>query len=63
MIKFTGALAHDNASGREYTPRGVIWIRKDAIIAYYDHTILLQGHKIRVMETLEEIQKRVRDNE
>ena len=58
---FQGAAMEIDDDGRitQYTPRGEIVINVGRINAYYDHTILTGGHKIRVMETLEEIRKRL----
>jgi len=64
MIKFTGAsvTVGDNDE-REYRARGPIWLRVEAIVGYYDHTVLVGGHKIRVMETAEQIGRMVREHE
>jgi hypothetical protein len=43
-----------------YVPRGEIVVNVGLINAVYDHTILTGGHKIRVMETLEEIRRKIR---
>ena len=43
----------------DYSPRGEIMINVAQICAFYDHTIMTDGHKIRVMEDLETIKKRL----
>lgn len=57
FIEFEGAMASvdEDTNKLEYTPRGPIWIQAGHIGAYYDHTILLFGNKIRVMETAAQI--------
>lgn len=60
MFKFEGAASRETEQGREYSPRGPIWLRAEKIVGFYDHTVLVEGHKIRVMETAEEIQKKLR---
>jgi uncharacterized protein YlzI (FlbEa/FlbD family) len=42
-----------------YSPWDTIVVNMDQIGAAYDHTIVIMGHKIRVMESLEEIMKRI----
>ena len=42
-----------------YIPRGDVMVNTVRIDACYDHTILIGGHKIRVMETLEEIRRKI----
>ncbi len=61
MVRFEGAtMTLDDEGNREYTPRGPIWINCHEIAAFYDHTILTGIHKIRVMESADEIQKKLR---
>ena len=50
MIKFKGA----TKDGDDFTERGPVWINPARICAIYDHTILVDGYKIRVMETAKE---------
>ncbi|MBR3333147.1 MAG: hypothetical protein IKG23_02545 [Clostridia bacterium] len=50
-IEFRGA----TKNGDQYTDRGPIWINPALIAGFYDHTILVEGNQIRVMETAEEI--------
>ena len=59
--QFMGASTEIDDDGKilEYTPRGKVLINVARINAIYDHTILTGGHKIRVMETLEEIRRKI----
>lgn len=50
MILFKGA----TKDGDDFTERGPVWINPARICAIYDHTILVDGYKIRVMETAKE---------
>ena len=56
LIEFQGASRDDLG---QYSERGAIWINPAQVSAIYDHTILLDGHKIRVMETEPEIIKKL----
>ena len=58
---FQGALTNIDDEGKiiEYVPRGEVVINIAQICAFYDHTIITNGHKIRVMEDLETIKKRL----
>ena len=56
LIEFQGA-SRDELG--QYSERGAIWINPARVSAIYDHTILLDGHKIRVMETADEIIKKL----
>jgi uncharacterized protein YlzI (FlbEa/FlbD family) len=42
-----------------YSPWDTIVVNMDQIGAAYDHTIVIMGHKIRVMESLDEIMERI----
>jgi hypothetical protein len=59
---FEGASTEIDDDGKiiGYVPRGEIVVNVGLINAVYDHTILTGGHKIRVMETLEEIRRKIR---
>ena len=60
FIKFTGAHMETEDNGRvTYSPWDVIVVNMEQICAVYDHTIVIMGHKIRVMESLEEIMERI----
>lgn len=60
FAKFRGAKMYTDDDGiPHYEPWDDIVINVAQIGAYYDHTIMVMGHKIRVMETLEEIRKKV----
>lgn len=62
FVTIMGAAIEIDDDGKivEYTPRGEVVINVGRINAIYDHTILTAGHKIRVMETLEEIREKIR---
>lgn len=63
MVRFTGASVKQADSGeRQYSPRGPIYIRASKIVGFYDHTLLVGDHQIRVMETIEEIHRRLQDD-
>ncbi len=56
FTRFHGANMNTDDDGtRHYSDRGPIWLRKDAVIGFYSHTILTQSNVIRVMENLKEI--------
>lgn len=61
LASFMGATTEIDDDGRiiDYIPRGEIVINVAQICAFYDHTIMVCGHKIRVMETLEEIRRKL----
>ena len=59
FVEFDGALVDKFDDDLVYTPRGKISINPARIAGYYDHTILLFGNKIRVMETAAQIIKSV----
>lgn len=55
MIKFQGAMKDEGG----FVERGPVWINPARICAIYDHTILVDGYKIRIMETEEEAIKKI----
>lgn len=55
LIEFRGATRDELAGQVEYTDRGPVWVNPGRVSCVYDHTILIDGHKIRVMETTDEI--------
>jgi hypothetical protein len=61
FASFQGAATDIDDDGKivDYVPRGEIMINVAQICAFYDHTIMVCGHKIRVMETLEEIRRKI----
>ena len=61
MIKFEGASVREGDTGKEYTSRGEIWINPDMVSAVYDHTILMHGNRIHVMEELNDILNKLKD--
>ena len=61
FVRFTGARCTYNDDGeREFTPREAIWINPRMIAGFYEHTILINGQKIRVMESIDQIQRELR---
>ena len=60
MIEFEGAAVEMEDDGSKiYHPRGRISIRANMIQMYYDHTVVVYGNRIRVMETYEEIKEKM----
>jgi len=61
FVTLMGAATDIDDDGKiiEYEPRGEVVINVAQIGAVYDHTIIIMGHKIRVMETLEEIKAKL----
>ncbi len=62
FVSFMGAVTDIDDDGKiiDYAPRGKVVINVAQIGAVYDHTIIIMGHKIRVMETLDEIKAKLR---
>ena len=61
FVEFQGAVMDVDDDGKiDYAPRGRIVVNISNIGAVYDHTIVIMGHKIRVMETLDEIVKKLK---
>ena len=61
FVTLMGAATDIDDEGKiiDYAPRGEVVINVAQIGAVYDHTIIIMGHKIRVMETLEEIRRKL----
>jgi hypothetical protein len=60
FITLRGALMEVDDDGNvTYSPRASIIVNRDQIGAIYEHTVVIMGHKIRVMESLEEIGKKI----
>lgn len=60
FIKFMGAHMETEDNGQvNYSPWDNVVVNVAQIGAVYDHTIVIMGHKIRVMESLEEIMERI----
>lgn len=56
FLSFQGAAVEYDDDGRlSYLPRGEVVVNVGRIGAYYDHTLLIEGHKIRVMDTVSQI--------
>ena len=57
FIEFTGASGSldDDGMLKDYVPRDKITINVNRISGYYDHTILVEGRKIRVMDSYAQI--------
>ena len=62
FVEFEGAMAEtDDETGKlVFYPRGSIHINVLQIGGFYDHTILLFGNKIRVMETEAQIYMKIK---
>ena len=65
FVEFEGALAQVNEdTGKlEFVPRGAIHINVNQIGGFYDHTLLIFGNKIRVMETAAQIYMKIKEAE
>lgn len=59
FLEFTGATYTMMEEGQEWTARGPVQIRRDAVTGFYDHMILLGDHKVKVMEGYRQICKRI----
>ena len=61
FVEFMGAACDidDEGTTIEYIPRGTIVLNVSTIIGYYDHTVLIEGRNIRVMETCEQITRKI----
>ena len=61
FIEFTGATGSVDDDGflRNYVPRDKITINLARISGFYDHTILVEGRKIRVMDSYSQIALKV----
>lgn len=57
MIELHGATYDDSSGEREYKELGKVWVNPDNVDFVYDHTVVVQERKLRVMETGEEIVK------
>lgn len=60
FIRFRGARkVADDDGNTKYEPREDIMINLEHVTAFYDHTIMTSGSRIIVMDSLEEIRKKV----
>ena len=56
LIEFQGATSRTEDDGsRTWEPRGPVAINPDHVVAVYDHSVVVPGNIIRVMESYEEI--------
>ncbi len=60
LVEFRGASREIDAI---YIDRGPVWINPELVSGVYDHTILIDGHKIRVMEDVNELVKKLTEVE
>lgn len=60
MVEFEGAMMTTTEDGMTvYAPRGKITLILGAIVGFYDHAILTESNKIRVMEDYESIKAKL----
>jgi len=62
-IELEGAICEKEDDQLTYMPRGKISINLDRVAGYYDHTILIDGYKIRVMDSYAQIALKVLEAE
>lgn len=58
FVSFMGAdvtFSDDDGAMMSYKPRGEVVVNVNRIGAFYDHTIIVEAHKIRVMDTVSQI--------
>ena len=62
FIRLSGASAKLDEEGNfmGYEHRGEVVINVAQICAIYEHTVIVMGHKIRVMESVDEIVRMMR---
>ena len=59
-VRFVGARIETSDGAKVITPRGDIYINPERVNGFYDHVILVSGHKICVVDGIDEITKRLR---
>ena len=60
-VQFTGAYcSFDDEGEKQFSERDPIMINRSSIDAFYDHTIIVGGRTIRVMQTYDEIKAKLR---
>ena len=59
MVRFSGARETWTDGKQEFVERGPILINPNLVAGAYDNTILIAGNQIRVMEKLDEIEKKL----
>lgn len=62
FIKLTGASCVRTDDVKEYHPIAPVIVNVNRISAFYDHTILMDGQKVLVMETMEDIAEILLEN-
>ena len=61
MVEFMGATYAEEDGEKVYRALNAVSVNPFNVSAFYDHTILLGGNKIRVMETYDEIKQKTED--
>lgn len=60
FVRFMGAsYTTDGDETKIYHPIGEVYVNPSLVSGFYDHTILISGCKIRVMEDLNEITEKL----
>ena len=59
FIRLTGARCTTVDDKTVYTPRGDIYINRDQVVCFYDHTVIVAGHPIRVMDEEKELYRKI----
>jgi len=60
MVEFMGAAYAEEDGEKVYRALNAVSVNPFNVSAFYDHTILLGGNKIRVMETYDEIKQKLK---
>ena len=57
FLRFEGAnYTHDDAGNKIWSPTGGdIFVNPETVMAFYDHTLLVQGFKIHVIDSIDEL--------
>ena len=64
LIEFMGATSRTEDDGsRTWEPRGPVSINPSHVVAAYDHSIVVPGNIIRVMESYDEIMKKLKPDD
>ncbi len=60
LVRFMGAAVRQMDDGeREYTEREPIYINPERVDVVYDHTVIVGGNKVRVMDDAETIAEKL----